>query len=89
MIQNTDQCLVESLAMAAKEFEERDIIRTREIERLLKDHDDTYPQTIANLEKRLDAKADLMMRKLDDFLSRSNQENHSCPMRNSLQVSGN
>ena len=45
---------------------------TRENRRLLTDHDNTYAQTMTNLEKRLDAKADLMMRKLDELLSSSN-----------------
>ena len=38
---------------------------TREIERLLNDHDNTYAHTMTRLEKRLDAKSDLMMRKLE------------------------
>ena len=37
---------------------------TREIERLLNDHDSTYAHTMTSLEKRLDAKSDLMMRNL-------------------------
>ena len=42
LIRNTDQCLAESLAQANKESEERDARMTREIERLLNDHDNTY-----------------------------------------------
>ena len=42
LIRNTDQCLAESLAQANKESEEREARRTREIERLLNDHDNTY-----------------------------------------------
>ena len=52
LICNTDQCLAESLAQANKESEEREARMSREIERLLNDHDNTYAQT--------------MMRKLDD-----------------------
>ena len=47
---------------------------TREIERLLIDHDNTYAHTMTRLEKRLDVKSDLMMRKLDEILSESNRE---------------
>ena len=54
----------------------------RELEQLLNDHDNTYAQTMTSLEKRLDAKADLMMRKLDELLSSNNQENQSGPRRN-------
>ena len=39
LIRNTDQCLAESLAQANKESEEREARMTREIERLLNDHD--------------------------------------------------
>ena len=35
---------------------------TREVERLLIDHGNTFANTMTNLEKRLDTKADLMMR---------------------------
>ena len=63
LIRNTDQCLAESLAQANKESEEREARMTREIERLLNDHDITYAHTMTSLEKRLDAKSDLMMRK--------------------------
>ena len=74
MIRNTDQCLAESLAQANKESEEREARMTREIERLLNDHDSTYAHTMTSLEKRLDAKSDLMMRKLDAILNGSNWE---------------
>ena len=72
--------------MAVKESEERDSRMTREIERLLNDHDSTYAQTMTNLEKRLDAKADLMIRKLDELFSISNQENDFGPRGNSRQA---
>ena len=39
LIRNTDQCLAESLAQANKESEEREARMTREIERLLNDHE--------------------------------------------------
>ena len=61
---------------------------TREIERLLNDHDNIYAQTRTSLEKRLDANVDLMMRRLDELLSSSNQENHSGPKGNSRQATG-
>ena len=41
LIRNTDQCLAESLAQANNESEEREARMTREIERLLNDHDNT------------------------------------------------
>ena len=69
LIQNTDQWLAENLALATKESEERDSRMTREIERLLNDHDNTYAQKMTDLEKRLDFKADLMMRKFDELLN--------------------
>ena len=47
---------------------------TREIERLLNDHDSTYAHTMTSLEKWLDAKSDLMMRKLDAILNGGNWE---------------
>ena len=72
LIRNTDQCLAESLAQANKESQEREARMTREIERLLNDHDSTYAHTMTSLEKRLDAKSDLMMRKLDAILNGSN-----------------
>ena len=53
--------LCRELALATKESEERDSRMTREIERLLNDHDKTYAQTWKNLEKILDAKTDLMV----------------------------
>ena len=42
LIRNPDQCLAENLAQATKESVERDVSMTREIERLLNDHDNTY-----------------------------------------------
>ena len=86
LIRNTDQCLAESLALAAKESAERDIMMTREIERLLNDHDDTYAHTMTSLEKRLDAKTDLMMRKPDDILNGSNREKRPSPRKDSRQA---
>ena len=86
LIRITDQCLAESLALAAKESEERDIRMTREIERLLHDHDDTYAHTMTSLEKRLDAKTDLMMRKLDEILKGSNREKRPSPREDSRQA---
>ena len=73
LIRNTNQCLAESLALAAKESEERVIRMTTEIERLLNDHDNIYSHTMTSLEKRLDAKSDMMMRKLDEILNGSNR----------------
>ena len=72
LIRNTDQCLAESLVEANKESQEREARMTREIERLLNDHDSTYAHTMTSLEKRLDAKSDLMMRKLDASLNGGN-----------------
>ena len=72
LIRNTDQGLAEGLAQATKESEEREVRMTREIERLLNDHDKTYARTMTSLEKRLDAKSDLMMRKLDEILNGGN-----------------
>ena len=72
LIRNTDQCLAESLAQANKESEEREARMTREIERLLNDHDNIYAHTMTGLEKRLDAKSDLMMQKLDAILNGGN-----------------
>ena len=77
LIRNTDQCLAESLAQANKESYEREARMTREIERLLNDHDSTYAHTMTSLEKRLDAKSDLMMRKLDAILNGSSWQEHS------------
>ena len=79
LIRNTDQCLAESLAQANKESQEREARMTREIERLLNDHDSTYAHTMTSLEKRLDAKSDLMMRKLDAILNGSNWQERSNP----------
>ena len=74
LIRNTDQYLAESLALAAKQSEERYNRMTREIERLLNDHDNTYAHKMTSLEKMLDAKSDPMMRKLDEILKGSNRE---------------
>ena len=79
LIRNTDQCLAESLAQASKESYKREARMTREIERLLNDHDSTYAHTMTSLEKRLDAKSDLMMRKLDAILNRSSWHEHYNP----------
>ena len=79
LIRNTDQCLAESLAQANKESYEREARMTREIERLLNDQDSTYAHTMTSLEKRLDAKSDLMMRKLDAILNGSNWQERSNP----------
>ena len=79
LIRNTDHCLAESLAQASKESYEREARMTREIERLLNDHDSTYAHTMTSLEKRLDAKSDLMMRKLDAILNGSSWQEHSNP----------
>ena len=86
MIRNTDRCLTESLAQANKESEEREVRMTREIERLIIDHDNTYAHTMTSLEKRLDAKSDLMMRKLDEILNGSNREERSAPRERSRQA---
>ena len=86
LIRDTDQCLAHSLALATKESQERDVKMTREIERLLNDHDNTYAHTMTSLEKRLDAKADLMMLKLDEILSSGNRENRHAPTEDSRQT---
>ena len=77
LIRNTDQCLAESLAQAKKASQERVARMTREIEPLLTDHDSTYAHTMTSLEKRLDAKSDLMMRKLDAILNGRNWQERS------------
>ena len=80
LIRDTDQCLAESLTQASKKSQEREArMMTREIERLLNDHDNTYAHTMTSLEKRLDAKSELMMRKLDEILNGSNREERSNP----------
>ena len=86
LIQNTDQCLAENLVLATKESEERDSRMTQKIERLFNDHDNTYAQTMKNLERKIDAKADLVMRKLDELLSSSSQENRYGPSKKSRQA---
>ena len=85
LIRNTDQCLAESLAQANKS-EEKEVRMTREIERFLNDHDNTYAHTMTSLEKRLDAKSDLMMRKLDEILNGSNREERSATRERSHQA---
>ena len=74
---------MESLAQATKESEEKDRRMTRELEHLMNDPDTTYAQTMSTLESRLDAKADLMMPKLDELSSSNNRENQSNPRDNS------
>ena len=59
---------------------------TREIGRLLNDHDNTYAHTMTSLEKRLDAKSDVMMRKLDEILNGSNREKRPSPREDSRQA---
>ena len=86
LIRDTDQCLAESLALATKESQERDVKMTRDNERLLSDNDNTYAHTMTSLEKRLDAKADLMMRKLDEILSSGNREDRHAPTDDSRQT---
>ena len=86
LIGDNDQCLSETSALATKESAERNSRMTREFERLLNDHDNTYAHTMNSLEKRLDTKADLRMRKLDEILKGSNQENRCVPMEDSRQA---
>ena len=74
------------MAQANKESEEREVRKTREIERFLNDHDKTYAHTMTSLEKRLDTKSDLMMQKLDEILNRSNREERSAPRERSRQA---
>ena len=52
---------------------------TKQIERLLNDHDNTYAHTMISLEKKLNAKSDLRMRKLDEILNGVNREERSAP----------
>ena len=78
--------LAERLAQATKESKEREVRMTREIERLLNDHDNTYAHTMTSLEKRLHAKSDLMMRKLDEILNGNNWEERSAPRESSRQA---
>ena len=82
LIRNTDQ----GLEQANKESEEREARMTRKIERLLNDHDNTYAHTVTSLEKRLDAKSDLMMRKLDENFNGSSREERSNPRERSRQA---
>ena len=86
LIRNTDQCLAESLSQANKESEEREARMAREIERLLNDHDNTYAHTMTSLEKRLNVKSELMMRKLVEILNGSSREERSNPRERSRQA---
>ena len=86
LVRNTDQCLEESLAPANVESEEREVRMSREIERLLNDHDNIYAHTMTTREKSLDVKSDLMMQKLDEILNGSNREERSAPMERSRQA---
>ena len=88
LIRNTNQCLAEGLAQAIKESEEREVRMTREIELLLNDHDNTYAHTMSTLEKRLVAKSDLMMRRLDEILNGGNREERCAPRQRSRQANG-
>ena len=86
LILNIDQCLTESLDQANKESEEREVRLTREILRILNDHDNTYAQTMTSLEKKLEAKSDLMMRKIDEILNGSIREERPAPRERSRQA---
>ena len=86
LIHNTDQCLAESLAQATKDSEEREVRMTREIQRMLKDHDNNYAHTMTSLEKRMDAKSDLMMPKLAEILNGGNRDERSAPRERSRQA---
>ena len=89
LIRHTDQCLAESLAQATNESAESNSKMTRVIQRLLNDQNNTYAHTMTCLEKILDAKVDLMMRKLDEILrgsNRENRENRCEPMEDSRQA---
>ena len=70
---------MENLAQATKESQEREVRMRRDIELLLNDHDNTNAHTMTGLEKRLGAKSDLMMRKLDEILNGGNREERSAP----------
>ena len=76
------------MVLANKESQERDFKLKREIKQLLTDHDNTYAHTMTSLEKRLDPKVGLTMRKLDELLSSSNLENCHAPAENSCQATG-
>ena len=86
LIRNTNQCLAEILAEATKESEEREVRMTREIKRLLNDHDNTYAHTMTSLERRMEVKSDLMMRKPDEILNGSNREECSASRDRSRQA---
>ena len=85
LAQNFDQCLAEKIALAAKGSEERERRMTQEIERLLNDHGRTNAQTMTNLESRLDEKADLMMRNLDERLTSYNRAHSSDTIKNHVR----
>ena len=86
LIRNTDQRLAERLTQANKESEEREVRMTRDIERLLNDHNNTYAHKMTSLEKRLGVKSDQMMRKLDKILKMSNHDERSAPREISRQA---
>ena len=86
LVRNTDQCLTESYAQATKESEEREVRMIREIDRMLNDHDNNYAHTMTSLEKRMDAKSDLMMRTLDEVLNGGNRDERSAPKEHSRQA---
>ena len=67
LAQKTDQYLADSLSVAARESEERERKIMQKKERLQNNYDETNSHTMTNLESRLDAKANPMMQKLDDF----------------------
>ena len=58
----------------------------RENERLLNDHGDTYALTMTSLEKRLDAKSDLVMQKLEDILNGRNRGERPSPREDTRQA---
>ena len=74
------------MALATKESQEIDLKMSKKIEQLLNDHDNIYAHTMTSLEKRLDDKAGLMMRKCDEILSSSNREKRHAPMEDSRQT---
>ena len=74
------------LGAGKKESQERDIKTTREIERLMNDHGNTNDHMMTSPEKRLDAKADLMMRKLDEILISVNRQDRHAPTDDSRQT---
>ena len=58
----------------------------RELEHLLKDHDNTHAHSMISLEKILEAKGDLMMLKLHEIVSGSKRNNQPAPMDDSRQA---